>query len=282
MCGAFQLDPVLPYCGVIITTKIGAVEFLRTDWCMIRNESILCFLWNDLAQIFSKTQLEAVRHGIKVSTLMYILRYWNWYNDDFERDSIQANLIDTITYSFQDELIAYPAHLRTTLAYSVAKYAAVGMNYCWMRVDETGINSVCSGDRIIWVQFLFITTLDRESVHIWFHHPDDGNPCFMELPAGEVDQLQCRLLFPNLRRPWETKSGSTRPLMYGGIYSHDMRSLGSVKPSPINIPSAFSSISGAPFSPTTGQDEQSLTPNLAHIPSALSSACGASFNRKQE
>jgi hypothetical protein len=39
------------------------------------------------------------------------------------------------------------------------------------------------------VQFLFIITLDRESALIWFHHPDDKNPCFMDLPASEVDQL---------------------------------------------------------------------------------------------
>jgi hypothetical protein len=75
MCGAFQLDPVLPYCGVIITTQIGAVEFSKAEWCMIRNELILSLLWYDLAQILSRTQLEAVRHDIKVSTLMYILRY---------------------------------------------------------------------------------------------------------------------------------------------------------------------------------------------------------------
>jgi hypothetical protein len=34
-----------------------------------------------------------------------------------------------IIYSFQDELIAYLAHLRTTLAYSIAKYIMMRMNY---------------------------------------------------------------------------------------------------------------------------------------------------------
>lgn len=171
----------------ICTTSTDGIEY------RLSNLQIWHRVWYSLKDIIDHGDLGDMWSGTMFCKAGIILRYFSLragYITEAERQ-LAAEVLEMC----QVVVLSTPPELHTTLSYLVHKFAIFSTCLCWLRIDEAG-NSVCSGNWVVTVRFLFLTSLEDDSTRAWFQHPLDPDLLFtMDLSLVELSRLEFRINF---------------------------------------------------------------------------------------
>jgi hypothetical protein len=181
--------------------------------CQIDNQRILASIRYNLSGLINERHLYALGQGIAAPLALVMTRlYLSFRENANEAERDIANTIEEICLC---EIKKSP--LRRMLSHDLIKFNLYTASPACLRLDEDGY-SICTGNMVIGVQFLFVEIILGGAARIWFL-ADQVKLCTMDLSLEELLDLEVRF---NFKKPavWSSGTGPRKEITYRARLVH--------------------------------------------------------------